>query len=117
LSAIRRAQGARLKDARIKAGFKSARDAATKCGWPESTYRAHETGTRKIGDDDAERYARRFRSEGVRISARFIIFGAETGGSEDFGDRVSLDQLVEDLPNEEVSRIAEAIKLIRTRSR
>lgn len=72
---IRKAQGARLAKARRKAGFKSARAAALENGWPESSYRAHESGSRTIGQDDAERYASRFRRAGVQIAARDILFG------------------------------------------
>jgi phage repressor protein C with HTH and peptisase S24 domain len=75
---FRKRQGARLKAARIEAGYRSARAAAEESGWPESTYRAHEAGTRTIGLDDAERYARRYRTEGVRVSAKSILFDSET---------------------------------------
>jgi hypothetical protein len=72
---VRRDQGKRLRDARIAAGFRSARDAALSSDWPESTYRSHESGTRTIGLDDAERYARRFRAAGASITAQMILFG------------------------------------------
>lgn len=70
---LRRAQGGRLAHARLEAGFRSAREAALECGWPESTYRAHENGGRTIGLDDAEKYAKRYRN----ISAQQILFGEE----------------------------------------
>jgi len=76
---LRKAQGARLLAARKTAGFRSAREAALANGWAESTYRAHESGTRTIGQDDAEKYARRFRSRGADISAQAILFGDEAG--------------------------------------
>ncbi|EJW11271.1 hypothetical protein A33M_3349 [Rhodovulum sp. PH10] len=72
---IRKRQGERLRAARIAAGYRSARDAALSNGWPESSYRAHEGGTRTIGQDDADRYARRFVAAGARVSARDILFG------------------------------------------
>ena len=72
---IRKAQGSRLAKARAAAGYKSARAAATENNWPTSTYNAHETGRRTIGQDDAERYARRFRAAGVNVSAKSILFG------------------------------------------
>ncbi len=43
--------------------------------WPESSYRAHEAGTRTIGQDDAERYTRRFRAAGAKATAQSILFG------------------------------------------
>lgn len=68
-------QGRRLAAARLEAGFRSARAAAIEFGWPESTYRAHEAGTRTIGYDDAQRYVSRFRSLGVKVTAREIHYG------------------------------------------
>ena len=80
--ATRIAQGSRLAAARKAAGWPSARAAALDNEWPESSYRAHEAGTRTIGQDDAERYARRFRSAGVAISAPGILFGPEAASRE-----------------------------------
>lgn len=74
--AIRKEQGKRLKRARLQAGYRSARGAAIENNWAESSYRAHEAGTRTIGQDDAEVYATRFRGNGVKVSAQDILFGA-----------------------------------------
>jgi phage repressor protein C with HTH and peptisase S24 domain len=71
----RKAQGRRLAQARKSAGYRSAREAALDNNWAESTYRTHEAGTRTIGLDDAERYAKRFRRQGVEITAQQILFG------------------------------------------
>jgi phage repressor protein C with HTH and peptisase S24 domain len=73
---LRRQQGERLAAARQGAGYRSARAAAMENSWPESSYRAHEAGTRTIGLDDAERYARRFRLGGAQVTAQDILFGA-----------------------------------------
>lgn len=75
----RKAQGGRLAVSRAAAGFRSARAAAIENGWPESSYRAHETGTRTIGQDDADRYAKAYRARGVEVSAQQILFGAHKG--------------------------------------
>lgn len=72
---IHKAQGARLKKARELAGYRSAREAALSNKWAESTYRTHETGSRTIGQDDAEKYARKFRGMGVNVTAQSILFG------------------------------------------
>jgi phage repressor protein C with HTH and peptisase S24 domain len=68
-------QGDWLKAARKLAGYRSSREAAIENNWPESTYRAHENGTRTIGQDDAERYALRFRALGVDVSGQEILYG------------------------------------------
>lgn len=56
-----RSRAERLKLARLDAGYKTARDAATALGVPYSTYAGHENGSRDFDADDAERYARKFR--------------------------------------------------------
>lgn len=71
----RREQGARLRKARESAGYRSARSAALENNWAESTYRAHEGGTRTIGQNDAEAYAKRLRHKGATITAAHILFG------------------------------------------
>src|SRR5262245_39282025 len=50
----------RLQEARRRAGFPSARSASNAYGWAESSYRAHETGLRKFGLEDAVKYALAF---------------------------------------------------------
>jgi len=72
---LHKEQGDRLKRARKAAGYRSARAAALANGWAESSYRAHEAGKRTIGQDDAEIYARRFRTNSVTVTARDILFG------------------------------------------
>lgn len=54
-------QAERLRDARKKAGFESASDAARELGWQTSTYIHHENGTRSFTVDAAKRYARAYR--------------------------------------------------------
>lgn len=91
---IRKGQGSRLRTVRMAAGYRSARAAALDAGWPESTYRAHEAGTRTMGPDDAARYVLWFLKHGARDSGenftgRWIIYGDEdelTGA--DFDDLV-----------------------------
>ncbi|MDB5617059.1 S24 family peptidase [Tardiphaga sp.] len=69
-------QGSRLTEIRKAAGFRSARAAALEFGWPESTYRAHEGGTRTIGLDDAERYSGGFRKRGAKVTSQTILYAA-----------------------------------------
>lgn len=89
-AAVRLQQGKRLKAARKAAGWRSARAAALENGWPESSYRAHEAGTRTIGHDDAERYSRRFRLAGARISPQQILFEEPGGHAAPASDVVSV---------------------------
>lgn len=52
--------GARLKQARINAGFETAREAAASLGIPYPTYAGHENGSRGVVRA-APQYARRYR--------------------------------------------------------
>lgn len=89
---IRKAQGSRLRTVRMAAGYVSARAAALDAGWPESTYRAHEAGTRTIDPGDAARYVLWFLKHGARDSGenftgRWIIYGdSEELAAADFED-------------------------------
>lgn len=88
---IRAAQGGRLRTIRLAAGFPSARAAAQAAGWAESTYRAHEGGTRTIGPNDAARYVNYFLNAGARgdnFTGRWVIYG------DDDELTASLDDLV-----------------------
>jgi phage repressor protein C with HTH and peptisase S24 domain len=87
MSDPRKAQGNRLKAARKAAGYRSAAEAAEANGWKDGTYRTHEAGTRTIGPDDAEKYAKRFRSRGVDISAPQILFDEAGAAREVNHDR------------------------------
>lgn len=101
---LHKAQGRRLQSARVAAGFSSARSAALAHNWPESTYRAHEAGTRTIGQDDAARYINGFRSDGAKgFTGMWILYGDELPDE-------SLDDLLKDKPP---SVRAEAIRAVR----
>lgn len=103
----RREQGERLAAARLAAGFRSARAAALECHWPESTYRAHEGGSRTIGLDDADKYTRKFRALGAKgFSSQYILFGTRAGERKE----ESLDALVADLDPERRALIYDAVK-------
>jgi len=54
--------GDRLRAARIKAGFPSARQAALRNKLPPSTYAAHENGQNDFGPADADLYAKAFKT-------------------------------------------------------
>ena len=50
----------RLKRARIAAGYGAMRDASEAFGWPPGTYSGHETGARRISEEDLADYAKAF---------------------------------------------------------
>jgi hypothetical protein len=89
---IRKTQGGRLRTIRMAAGYPSARSAALDAGWPESTYRAHEGGTRTIDPQDAARYVLWFLKHGAKgenFTGKWIIYG-----DEDDLASASLDDLI-----------------------
>lgn len=60
----------RLREAREKAGYKYASEAAAALGLATSTYRAHENGQNDFGLEEAETYARKF-----NVSAIWLLKG------------------------------------------
>jgi len=60
----------RLKQSRIKAGFKTAASAAAYLGIPYGTYSGHENGSRGIRDDELQQYAKTF-----KVSLYWLAFG------------------------------------------
>lgn len=60
--------GDRLRNARVKAGFASAAEAARQHGWGIASYRHHENGTRSVGIDQAMTYANAF-----EVSASWLL--------------------------------------------
>lgn len=60
----------RLRDARIKAGYDTARAAAEAMGINHGTYVHHENGTRDYRDHQAQRYARKF-----RVTPSYLLYG------------------------------------------
>ncbi|MEM7303808.1 MAG: helix-turn-helix transcriptional regulator [Pseudomonadota bacterium] len=64
----------RLRLAREKAGFNTAKAAADRFGWVYTSYQAHERGERGIRPDVADEYAKAF-----GIEASDILFGGGDG--------------------------------------
>lgn len=63
-------QHIRLAEARTKAGFRSAKEAADTFHWSYSTYASHENGVRGLRMSAAQRYARAF-----NVSPDWLLFG------------------------------------------
>lgn len=64
----------RLRQARERAGFTSAQEAASRFGWNVTTYRHHENGTRNFPRPKAAMYARAF-----RVSPEWLLLGVGEG--------------------------------------
>lgn len=62
--------GERLRKARVAAGYSSASAAAEAFGWHPQNVRDHEAERRGVSPDQAERYARAYRS-----TAEWLLFG------------------------------------------
>lgn len=62
----------RLKQAREAAGYKKPADAADAMGVPRPSYYHHENGTRDFSDEDAIRYAKKF-----KVRPEWLVFGVE----------------------------------------
>jgi acetolactate synthase small subunit len=108
---LRRIQGRRLATVREAALFKSARDAALSCGWAESTYRAHENGSRTIGQDDATKYVTAFRARGANgYTAQWILFG--TYGD---GERERIEAMLKEIPPDGLAEVYAAALAARKR--
>jgi phage repressor protein C with HTH and peptisase S24 domain len=60
----------RLEQARIAAGYKSARQAAIRHGWVPSTYASHENGQTDVPIAAAKLYGRAF-----KVSPEWIVYG------------------------------------------
>jgi phage repressor protein C with HTH and peptisase S24 domain len=92
----------RLKEARVRAGFGSARSAAIRYGWTVSTYASHENGQTPVPIDAARAYAKAFKTsaawiltgEGSSEGLYVPIVGYVGAGAEvhPFSDQGELDQ-------------------------
>ena len=60
----------RLKEARVKAGYRTATAAIDACGWASSTYRAHENGQNGFKVDDAKHYG-----EAYGVNPSWLLLG------------------------------------------
>jgi hypothetical protein len=103
---LNESRSARLKAARIAAGFPSAASAATRFGWPYPTYAQHEGGG-GVGRS-AARYARAF-----KVSEAWLLTGTGAGLSPESEELVTIYQL---LPQEYRRRLLEEARIFRLAS-
>lgn len=87
----------RLRFARERAGFQSAKDAAASLGVPASTYIGHENGSRGIPRDRAPQYARKF-----KVTEEWLLYGKGEADAEpevpEGAERVVQVPLLGDVP-------------------
>jgi hypothetical protein len=73
-----RVVAAKLKSARIKAGFRSAASAALTFGWSADTLRGHESGIRGVSEKDARKYAAAFNEDERTFLPNFSVRESES---------------------------------------
>lgn len=84
----------RLRIARLRAGYETAKDAAEALGFPVSTYLGHENGSRGISAKKAEIYARKY-----KVREQWLLYGVGSGpGTEQDGSTAEIIDIVEHLP-------------------
>jgi hypothetical protein len=97
---------ARLRIARLRAGYETGKLAAEALGFPVSTYLSHENGSRGISARKAEIYARKY-----KVREQWLLYGVGPGpGSEQHGETAEIVSIVEHLPP---IRRAEALRILR----
>lgn len=83
----------RLRIARLRAGYSSAKEAAEALGFKVSTYLGHENGSRGYPAPKAYTYARKF-----KVREQWLLYGKGPGPGEDGGRQAEIVSIVEHLP-------------------
>lgn len=96
----------RLKVARLRAGFQTAKEAAESLGFPVSTYIGHENGSRGYSVKRASTYARRF-----KVSEQWLLYGTgKAPGTDNTDTTAEIINIIERLP---LTRREEALAILR----
>jgi hypothetical protein len=97
---------ARLRIARLRAGYETGKEAAEALGFPVSTYLSHENGSRGITAKKAVTYARKY-----KVREQWLLYGVGAGpGSEKGDETAEIVNIAERLPP---LRRAEALRILR----
>lgn len=97
---------ARLRIARLRAGYETGKDAAEALGFPVSTYLSHENGSRGITAKKAFTYARKY-----KVREQWLLYGVGPGpDSEPQGEKAEIIRLVDHMPP---LRRAEALRILK----
>lgn len=83
----------RLRIARLRAGFETAKEAAEAMGFPVSTYLAHENGSRGYPAKKAEIYARKF-----KVREQWLLYGVGEGPGQKGDHSAEIIQIIDHLP-------------------
>lgn len=83
----------RLRIARLRAGFETAKEAAEAMGFAVSTYLAHENGSRGYPAKKAEVYARKF-----KVREQWLLYGVGDGPGETGDQKAEIISIIERLP-------------------
>jgi len=95
----------RLRIARMRAGFPTAKEAAEAMGFPVSTYLAHENGSRGYPAKKAYTYARKF-----KVREQWLLYGVGPAPGETGDVKAEVIDLTERLPP---LKLAEALGYLR----
>ena len=96
----------RLKIARLRAGFDTAKEAAESLGFPVSTYIGHENGSRGYSAKRAFTYARKF-----KVPEQWLLYGTgKAPGTDNTDTTAEIINIIERLP---ALRRAEALAILR----
>lgn len=89
----------RLRQARIKAGYDTAKDAAEAMGVPVSTYIGHENGHRGFPAKRVPQYARKF-----KVSDCWLLYGkGDADEASPFPSADLIQQMLQEVVNDEVT--------------
>lgn len=103
--------GRRLRAARLRAGYRSAKVAAAAQGWPTPTYRAHENGERKVSEETLNEYAKAY-----EVSLGWLKTGAKVDANDPPSQtpEVDLAKLAFDLDEDDKKKLkSKRLKLVR----
>lgn len=95
----------RLRIARLRAGFATAKEAAEAMGFPVSTYLAHENGSRGYPAKKAFTYARKF-----KVREQWLLYGVGPAPGETGDVKAEVVDITDRLPP---LKLAEALGYLR----
>lgn len=97
---------ARLRIARLRAGYSTGKEAAEALGIPIGTYLGHENGSRGISAARAAQYAKRY-----KIAEQWLLYGVGEGpGQQQTGESAEVVSLIEHMSP---IRRTEALRILR----